>query len=120
MTTHQGLKDQIIDWIGPTALGATPPLEEFIELGPEAIPVVIDIFSNPQDIQVVVEFGSDVYLPVLVALLNHYAMEGDTNAGHALFEIANSRILTWGKYGMEAHDLAYDLAQKISSSATGS
>lgn len=111
--SNQIIKDRIMGWIGPTSVFGTPPLEDFISLGPDAIPVVVDIFRNPQDIAVVREFGSDVDLPVLVTLLDHYARQGDSTAGHALFEIANSRIPTWGKYGTQAQTLAYELAQKI-------
>jgi len=111
--SNQTIKDRIMGWIGPTSVFGTPPLDDFIALGPDAIPVVVDIFRNPQDIAVVREFGSDVDLPVLVALLDHYARQGDSTAGHALFEIANSRIPTWGKYGTQAQTLAFELAQKI-------
>jgi hypothetical protein len=111
--SNQAIKVTIIGWIGPTAIFATPPLEKFVDLGPDAVPVVVDIFKNPHDIADVREFGPDVYLPVLVRLLDHYARQGDNAAGHALFEIANSRIPTWGKYGKEAQTLAYELAQKI-------
>ena len=111
--SNQTIKDTIMGWIGPTAIFATPPLDDFIALGPDAIPVVVDIFSKPQDIPVVREFGTDVYLPILVRLLDHYARQGDEIAGHALFEIANSRIPSWGKYGTQAQTLAHELAQKI-------
>lgn len=111
--SKQAIKDKIMGWIGPTAVFGTPPLEDFIALGPDAIPVVEDIFRNPQSIAVVREFGGDVYLPVLVQLLDHYARQGDAAAGHTLFEIANSRIPTWGKYETQAQTLAFELAQKI-------
>jgi hypothetical protein len=111
--SSQTIKATIMGWIGPTNISATPPLEKFISLGPDAIPVVVDIFSNPHDIPAVREFGTDVYLPILVRLLDHYARQGNNSAGYALFEIANSRIPAWGKYGKEAQTLAYQLAQKI-------
>jgi hypothetical protein len=111
--SSQTIKDTIMNWIGPTNVFATPPLEDFIALGPDAIPVIIDIFNKPQDIPVVRDFGDNVYLPVLVRVLNHYALEHNSVAGQALFDIANSKILTWGKYGKEAHSLAYELGQNI-------
>ena len=105
--------DKIMNWIGPTNVFATPPLEEFLALGPDIVPVIIDIFKHPDDIQVVREFGTNVYLPILVKVLNHYALKKNSIAGTALFDIANSKILTWGKYGKEAQSLAYELAQNI-------
>ena len=111
--SNQTIKDKIMGWIGPTSIFGTPPLEEFIALGPDAVPVVLEIFTKPEDISVVREFGTDVDLPVLVSLLDHYARQGNSAAGHALFEIANSRIPNWGKYGKQAQTLAYELAQKI-------
>jgi hypothetical protein len=111
--SSKAIKDRIIGWIGPTAVFAAPPLADFIALGSDAIPEVIDIFKNPDEIPQVREFGTNVYLPVLVRLLDHHARQGSNVAGHALFDIANARILTWGQYGEQARSLAYELAQKI-------
>ncbi|MGH2739606.1 MAG: hypothetical protein ACRDH6_03865 [Actinomycetota bacterium] len=111
-----------MDRIGPTAYRAVS-LEDFIEefgaLDPDAVSVAIDIFRNPQDIPVVREFGDNVFLPLLVRLLHHYAVEGNETAGHALSEIANSQIPTWGKYAGEARDLANELVQQLPADREG-
>lgn len=108
ISVNQEIRQKIWNAVGPTTiiLFSKKKKDEIMRLGDEAVPALIDIFSNPRD-----QHGT-ANQAALAWALTDFARGGNHMAADFLRRVAKGDVPTAGFYGKQAFDMAKEFTDR--------